>query len=70
MTTARIRGVERVYLISDHSQYGPQLYRVTDDMTFGHLISEVSRTKPPISEWYLVDVNKGEAGVCSNVYSL
>ena len=61
MTTARIRGVERVYLIADSiHQYGPQLYQVTDDMTFGHLIAEVCRMKPPMFEWYLVDRNKGK----------
>ena len=59
MTTARIRGVERVSLLTDPSQITGYSYQVTDDMTFGHLISEVCRTKPSEFEFYLVDRNKG-----------
>ncbi len=62
MTTARIRGVERVILESDH--YEPRNYKITDDMTFGHLISEACRddelTPEFLNNWYLVDQSKGK----------
>lgn len=61
MSTARIRGVDRVFLMAD---YEPRLYKVTDDMTFGHLIAEARQTDQLtlelLNNWYLVDRNKGD----------
>ena len=65
MSTARIRGVDRVYLMAD---YEPKLYKVTDDMTFGHLIAEACQTDQLtldlLNNCYLVDRNKGMAFAC------
>jgi len=60
MSTARIRGVDRVFLVSDSE---PRLYRVTDEMTFGHLIADAcgtdQRTLELLNKYYLVDKNNG-----------
>jgi hypothetical protein len=60
MSTARIRGVDRVYLMAN---YEPRLYKVTDDMTFGHLIAEACQTDQLtldlLNNYYLVDQSKG-----------
>ena len=47
-----------------------KLYKVTDDMTFGHLIAEACKTEQltldMLKKWYLVDRNKGGRGsMCS-----
>ena len=62
MSTARIRGVDRVFLLADH--YEPRLYKVTEEMTFGHLIGEACQTEhltlELLNNWYLEDKNKGK----------
>lgn len=63
MSTARIRGVDRVSLqLPD--EYQTRIYKITDDMTFGHLIAEAFQadqlTMELLNNWYLVDRNKGQ----------
>ena len=63
MTTARIRGVEKVFLVTNHDHYQQSLYRITSDMTVGHLIAEAcgadQLSVDLLSKWYLVDESKG-----------
>lgn len=62
MSTARIRGVDRVILLANN-HYEPRLYKVTEEMTFGHLIGEACETEhlslELLNNWYLEDKNKG-----------
>ena len=64
MATARIRGVDRVLLVQDHTHYETKLYKVTDDMTFGHLIADACQsnqlTRTLLTNWYLLDESKGK----------
>ncbi len=63
MTTARIRGVEKV-CVTDLTDAGPVFYRVTDGMTFANLIAEVCKrdrvSLELLNNWYLVDAGRGE----------
>ena len=63
MASARIRGVERVVLVTDHIHYERKTYRVTDDMTFGHLMDDACHidqsTRTLLNNWYLLDESKG-----------
>lgn len=65
MASARIRGVDRVVLVTDHIHYERKIYKVTDDMTFGHLIDDVCQTdqltQTLLDNWYLVDKSKGRS---------
>ena len=67
MTSARIRGVEKVRVVSDHRQVDRRPYLVTDDMTFGHLIAAACLSDhlsvELLNNWYLVDENKGGCGL-------
>ena len=63
MTTARIRGVERVY-VTDLSQMEPtKRYVVTEEMTFGNLIAQACKrdhvSLDLLNNWYLHDEGKG-----------
>ena len=73
MATARIRGVECVLLVPNHTHYEPRLYKVTDnDMTFGHLIAEACQPEELslklLSRWYLVDKCTGTCLHTSTLY--
>ncbi len=63
MTTARIRGVEKV-CVTDLTDAGPVFYRVADGMTFANLIAEVCKkdrvSLDLLNNWYLVDAGRGE----------
>ena len=60
MTTARIRGTEKVY-VTDLSEQ--KLYQVTDGMTFAQLIAVVCGSGRVsldlLKNWYLFDTGKG-----------
>ena len=63
MTTARIRGVERVY-VTDLSQMEPtKRYVVTEEMTFGSLVAQACKrdhvSLDLLNNWYLHDEGKG-----------
>ncbi len=66
MTTARIRGVEKV-CVTDVTGAGQSNYPVTEDMTFAHLLATACQrdrvSLDLLNNWYLFDASKG-AYVC------
>ena len=62
MTTARIRGVEKVY-VTDVTGTEQNIHRITDDMTFAHLLAAACQRERVsldlLNNWYLFDTGKG-----------
>lgn len=63
MTTARIRGVEKV-CVTDITGAGQSIHHVTEDMTFAHLLAAACQRDRVsfdlLNNWYLFDTGKGE----------
>jgi len=64
MTTARIRGVERVF-VTNLSGEAERKYNVDDGMTFGGLIAKVCDSDTVsldlLNNWYMYDAGKGQS---------
>ena len=68
MTTARIRGAEKVYLaLPNHAPHDRKLYEVAEDMNFGQLIASAQDDRHLMvhdpGAYYLVDEGKGQSAI-------